>query len=117
MKRYRAFAALAVVLSGAVSATSMAIEQPEYSVVATTDEYEIRVYEPYIVAETVVDGDLRGSGSAAFRRLAGYIFGKNDASQKMAMTAPVETRRSDDQNTMMLTETDGETTFAYAFVI
>lgn len=67
----------------------MAYEEPEYRVVEEHEEYELRVYEPYLVAETVVEGDYGESGSSGFRILAGYIFGNNRSSEKMAMTAPV----------------------------
>ncbi|MEO1573595.1 MAG: heme-binding protein [Pseudomonadota bacterium] len=95
----------------------MAYEQPDYRVIATSQAYEVREYDSYIVAETVVGGNLRSSGNAAFRRLAGYIFGKNDTSQKMNMTAPVETRRADQADAMMLAQPDGEAQFRYAFVM
>lgn len=81
----------------------MAIEQPEYVVLYESDEYEIRRYEAYIVAETVVDGDFRSSGGRAFRILAGYIFGDNRAGQKMQMTAPVESRPADEGIRMNMT--------------
>jgi hypothetical protein len=42
------------------------------------------------VAEVTVSGD--SADRRAFQLLAGYIFGKNDAGEKMSMTAPVETR-------------------------
>ena len=32
-----------------------AYEQPKYQVIAEYSDYEIREYEPYLVAETVVD--------------------------------------------------------------
>jgi hypothetical protein len=73
----------------------MAIEEPEYVVLYESDDYEIRRYAPYNVAETVVDGDFRSSGGRAFRILAGYIFGDNRQSEKMKMTAPVESRPAD----------------------
>ena len=95
----------------------MAYEQPEYQVLGSGEDYEIREYAPYIVAETQVDGNLRRSGNAAFRRLAGYIFGNNDADQKMNMTAPVETRRGDDAPASMLAQPDGDEQFRYAFVM
>jgi hypothetical protein len=41
------------------------------------------------VAETTVAGDWNDAGSEGFRRLAGYIFGKNRSKAKIAMTAPV----------------------------
>ena len=47
----------------------------------------------YVVAEVDVPDD-----SSGFRKLAGYIFGGNEQGEKMAMTAPVESRPSDLQN-------------------
>lgn len=64
-------------------------EQPEYTVVARRDGFEIRRYEPYLVAETEVRTGFDASGNIAFRRLAGYIFGGNRESVKMNMTVPV----------------------------
>ena len=64
-------------------------EQPAYAVVSAHDGYELRLYEPFLVAETRVSGDFRPAGSEAFRRLAGYIFGDNVPGERMAMTAPV----------------------------
>ena len=70
-----------------------AYEQPKYQVIAEYSDYEIREYEPYLVAETLVDSTFDRSGGAGFRRLASYIFGENtssaDGSVKMNMTAPV----------------------------
>lgn len=70
----------------------MAIEQPGYEVLEKRDGYEVRRYAPYIVAETVVEGDFKDAGNEAFRILAGYIFGDNKSDEKMNMTAPVESR-------------------------
>lgn len=66
-----------------------AIEQPAYTVVLSNDVYEIRKYEPYIVAEVVVPGPEAEAGSQAFSLLGGYIFGKNKGERKLEMTAPV----------------------------
>lgn len=71
----------------------MALEEPTYEVLLTVGEVEFRRYEPYMLAEVTVDGDAKDR--SAFRILAGYIFGDNDAAEKMNMTAPVETRGSD----------------------
>ena len=68
----------------------MAIEEPAYEVLLQTKYYEVRRYQPYIVAEVDVDDDFKRAGNSAFRVLAGYIFGDNQPQQKMAMTAPVE---------------------------
>ena len=67
----------------------MALEEPDYKVLESTRDYEIRAYAPYIVAEVDVDAGAKEAGNRAFRVLAGYIFGDNDEQQKMKMTAPV----------------------------
>lgn len=71
-------------------AAAMAIEEPDYVVLANVGDVEFRQYDPYIVAEVTIGGD--SADNRAFRILAGYIFGDNTAGEKMAMTAPVETR-------------------------
>ena len=71
----------------------MAIEEPEYEILLTSGEVEVRAYKPYIVATVSVSG--AAADRQAFRILANYIFGGNKTSQKMAMTAPVESRGGD----------------------
>lgn len=67
----------------------MAIEEAEYRVSAKQGEFEVREYEPSIVAEVVVNGDFEDASNAAFRMLFKYISGKNTSNSKIAMTAPV----------------------------
>jgi hypothetical protein len=64
-------------------------EEPRYKLITQVGAVEIRQYGPRIAAETVVEGDEEATRSAGFRRLAGYIFGGNQGSVKIAMTAPV----------------------------
>ena len=71
------------------SSAAQALEQPQYSVVQKSELYEIRKYEPYIVAEVVVPGPESEAGGQAFSLLGGYIFGKNKGERKLEMTAPV----------------------------
>jgi len=78
-----------IILLLLVSFTVTAAEQPEYLVLEKIGDLEIRQYPPHIVAETLVQGEFDEVGSSAFRRLAGYIFGKNEADKKISMTAPV----------------------------
>ena len=68
---------------------SMAIERAKYSVVAKEGNFELRQYEPYLVAETMVEGDFDTVGNEGFRRLFDYISGKNRKRQSISMTAPV----------------------------
>lgn len=58
----------------------------KYSVVETKDGYEIRNYEPYVLAETPMKDE---SGNGGFRELFAYISGANSGSTKLAMTVPV----------------------------
>jgi hypothetical protein len=74
----------------------MAIEEPAFDVLVQTADYEIRRYAPYLVAEVDVSED--SADSQGFRTLAGYIFGDNRTSEKMQMTAPVESRDSESQD-------------------
>jgi len=67
----------------------MAIEVPAYRVLEQDGAYELRAYPPELVAETEVRGDFDSAGGAAFRRLLGYISGRNRPREKIAMTAPV----------------------------
>ena len=99
---------------------AMAIEEPAYEVLLETKYYEVRRYQPYIVAEVDVDNDFRRAGNSAFRVLAGYIFGDNEPQQKMAMTAPVESREGVRMNmTAPVTSQAGNdgSSYTYAFVM
>ena len=71
------------------SMPSHAIEEPTYSVVQKTELFEVRQYEPYLVAEVLVPGPASQAGSQGFSLLGGYIFGKNKGERKLQMTAPV----------------------------
>lgn len=64
-------------------------EGPRYSILLKKDNFEIRRYEPYVIAEVTVKGDYNESSKKAFRILAGYIFGKNLDKTKVSMTSPV----------------------------
>ena len=79
--------------AGVSSRTASGVEEPKYRVALAEREFEIREYAPVVLAETVVEGDWRAAGNAAFRRLADYIFGGNDGGRKIAMTAPVSQGR------------------------
>ncbi|MGD9238404.1 MAG: heme-binding protein [Desulfobacterales bacterium] len=69
--------------------SAMAIEKAKYSVLEKEDGFEIRQYDPQIVAETFVEGDLEKAGNEGFRRLYAYISGENTKKQSISMTAPV----------------------------
>ena len=79
---------VAALLSAGVM-DAMAIEEASYTVVDKENDFEIRDYAPYVLAETVVEGNLEDAGDQAFNRLFRYISGANRSRQKIAMTAPV----------------------------
>jgi hypothetical protein len=86
MKRMHYLAAVFLLATGSLV---MAIEEPQYKVIQTGEVFEVRRYEPNIVAETVVNAAPEDAGNQGFRILAGYIFGQNKGERKIAMTAPV----------------------------
>jgi hypothetical protein len=69
------------------------VSEPPYTLVKNDPPFEVRDYGVLTVAETLIEGDFDIAGSQGFRRVAGYIFGKNQnaqgESEKIAMTAPV----------------------------
>ena len=71
----------------------MATEEPNYTVLSKTENFELRRYESQLVAQTWVSGDQDAASRAGFKILADYIFGNNTASSgessKISMTAPV----------------------------
>jgi hypothetical protein len=80
---------LVTLVAFTTGAPAMAIEEPQFEVIHVADDYEIRRYAPFIVAEVDVPGDSGNAGNRAFRILADYIFGNNEPGEKMRMTAPV----------------------------
>jgi effector-binding domain-containing protein len=50
---------------------------------------QIRRYPSAVIATTTASGDYDASSRAAFKRLAGYIFGNNTRKESISMTAPV----------------------------
>ena len=84
--------------------TPAGLETPRYDVLDARPTWEVRRYEPFStvtrsmdVVATSAGGEeeeasaSKGSGTSAFRELAGYIFGGNKEEKKMAMTTPVLT--------------------------
>ncbi len=65
------------------------VQEPHYVTQVRDGAFEVRSYGPRVVAETTVAGEWTEAGNEGFRRLAGYIFGKNRRASKIAMTAPV----------------------------
>ncbi len=94
-------AAQATSMAEMLERTPSGLETPTYEVIAERGAWEVRRYDEFAVCTTgrarAVQPDgvaLQSSGmsgAGAFQSLAGYIFGKNGAGERMAMTTPVLT--------------------------
>lgn len=79
-----------IVITLLMSFASKRIEKQKYRVIKKEKEFEIRYYPPAIFATTRSSAkSYRELGNSGFRKIAGYIFGNNESSAKIAMTAPV----------------------------
>lgn len=74
----------------------MATEEPKYQTVERDGAFEVRDYAAMTIAETLVRDDFDDAGNVAFGSLFGYISGKNQGRQKIAMTAPVRQQTESD---------------------
>ncbi len=92
---------LLVILVGIIILAALAgnimsnVEQPDYKVVTSEENIEIRDYPPMILAEVEVSGERKQAISEGFNILADYIFGNNTSNKKMEMTAPVTNELSE----------------------
>lgn len=72
------------------------IEIPTYTVIEKQKPFEIRRYDPMIIAAVIVDANRKKSATKGFKLLADYIFGNNQSQTDMAMTAPVQQQQSEE---------------------
>jgi hypothetical protein len=61
----------------------------EFRVLETFRDFQIREYEPCVIAEVKVSAEFSTASSKAFSSLFGYISQGNRTSEKISMTAPV----------------------------
>jgi len=97
----RAWSSLVVMVLGCAAFLtmdqSMAYEEPRYKAVEQSDLFELRDYEPHLVAEVQVSGRFNDVGDQAFKILFDYISGKNISQENISMTIPV-TQQLNTQN-------------------
>ena len=70
------------------------VEEADYEVLISEQDYELRLYAPMVIAETYVEADFDEAGNRAFRTLFDYISGDNTSASEIAMTAPVIANQS-----------------------
>jgi hypothetical protein len=64
-------------------------QRQEFRVLETYKDFEIREYQPCVIAEVKVSAELSAASSKAFSSLFNYISKGNSSSEKISMTAPV----------------------------
>ena len=75
-------------------------KEPEYKILNSSGNIEVREYGSYVVARTSLDVNQKEENNM-FRTLASYIFGDNEKNKSIPMTAPVTTY-TDNANHHML---------------
>jgi hypothetical protein len=92
---------LIVLYQSFIIMTTNKTEEQKYSLVRRYKDFEIRFYPSATFAtinsEVKTYRDLSGPG---FRKLAGYIFGGNEANIKISMTSPVQMDINDSVSSM-----------------
>jgi len=69
--------------------TEHGVKEPAFVIERSADGYEVRRYDPYLVAETQIPPGTEDPLGTGFRMLFKYIGGANQISRKIEMTAPV----------------------------
>jgi len=102
MKKIAAAILATILLAGcSVFGIRSGYDAPAYTVEEAQNGFEVRRYEPRLVADVVVFADERRDGeNSAFRLLFDYISGENKSAEKIAMTVPVETQSTGEKIAM-----------------
>ena len=77
-----------------MSFSVLATEEPEFISIEKKGTFEIREYQPKLIAQVLVTGTFDTASNKGFHLLADFIFGNNktnEGSKKIEMTAPVIT--------------------------
>ncbi len=86
-----------------LSRSTKLTEQHKYKVIKKFDKFEIRKYDAALFSSVKLNKKgYKESSSEGFRILAGYIFGDNDAKEKIAMTSPVVMELGDSSKMMFM---------------
>ena len=91
---------LTILLTLIAGETLMAIEEAKHQVILKDGPFELREYEPHILAEVEISGDMESASSQAFRPLFNYISGENRKQEKVAMTTPVAQEQASEKISM-----------------
>jgi len=93
-------------------------ETLKYTVIKKQNEIELRQYAEHIKAEVTIDAqNHKLAVERAFNFLAGYIFGNNVSTQKIAMTTPVTSFKSEKIAMTTPVTVSGNDKFTVAFIM
>lgn len=93
-------------------------ETPKYAVIKKAAQFELRQYPAHIKAEVEVAGSTyRKAIYQGFNVLAGYIFGDNIDTEKIAMTSPVQVSNAKQIEMTKPVTVRGEGNFSVAFIM
>ncbi|MBT8445447.1 MAG: heme-binding protein [Gammaproteobacteria bacterium] len=99
----------------------MSLEQPNYQVLYKDGDIEYRQYDSYLVSETIIENvaDYKAAGNEGFRRLFRYITGGNQGRAKIAMTKPVAQVPASEKiaMTVPVQQTGSDTGWRIAFML
>ncbi|MEO0982157.1 MAG: heme-binding protein [Pseudomonadota bacterium] len=102
-------AIIAAAAAVAAPLAASALEEPAHQVVVEDGPFQVRAYDPMILASVQVEGSQRDAPNQGFQPLADYIFGANLGAEKIEMTAPVtQTRAVEIDMTAPVTQTGSE---------
>ena len=79
------------------------LEEPKFEILHEYSRFEVRKYVNTIQAQVSSPDSEDVSASIHFREIANYIFGNNDKSQNISMTAPVQTWSQNNEVLMAFT--------------
>ncbi len=99
---------LLLVLIALINTLMAKTPQQPYKELTVKGDIEFRFYPEAVMASvTNSEGTYKGSANKNFRVLAGYIFGGNEGSSKIAMTAPVHMEMQANKSTMSFVMPEG----------
>lgn len=84
-----------------MSISNSNIEKQQYRVIKAEKGFELRYYPPATFATVKSSAkSYRELSGSSFRKIAGYIFGDNESSTKIAMTSPVHMDINEKESSM-----------------
>lgn len=92
-------------------------EEPAHIVLKEEGSFQLREYQPLILASVTEQGSYDEAMDRAFERLAGYIFGDNQQRSTLAMTTPVLQNNQKLDMTTPVMQTQSGSSWTMSFVL